>query len=334
MKIMVVGGSGFVGKTLLQKLLSLEHEVTNVDLISSNMFHPSLKEAICDIAHFSMTETYDVVINCAATVPISRSRKRFFHSNIEGNEHLLSESYKRGTNHYIYVSSSAVYGIPTDNPITCQSLKSPFEAYGKTKLIAEGSCKSFSGNGMKISIIRPRTIAGRGRMGVFSILFDLILEGGKIPLINQGKNRFQFIDVSDVVEAISMTVEYGVEVEINIGSIDSPMMRDVIQYLISTSGSTATFVNIPKSIMLIFRIFSKFRILPFAPYQLRMYGEEFYFDAREYDRVIPWRPKVTTAEAVLKAFEVYKSERLESSRGLSPHSKGMNSLIVRLWSKF
>jgi nucleoside-diphosphate-sugar epimerase len=122
--------------------------------------------------------------------------------------------------------------------------------------------------------------------------------GIKIPLINHGRNRFQFIDVCDVVEAIIMVIGYGIEVEVNIGSNDSPMMRDIIQHLISISGSAATFVNIPKSIMIIFRTLSIFRILPFAPYQLRMYGEDFYFDAREYDKMIPWSPKVTTAESV------------------------------------
>ena len=51
-------------------------------------------------------------------------------------------------------------------------------------------------------IIRPKTFLGPERLGVFQILFDWIREGRRIPILGDGSNRYQLLDVEDLVDAV------------------------------------------------------------------------------------------------------------------------------------
>jgi len=55
---------------------------------------------------------------------------------------------------------------------------------------------------LNVTIIRPKTFVGTHRLGVFEILFDWIHDGKKIPVIGSGKNKYQLLDVGDLVETI------------------------------------------------------------------------------------------------------------------------------------
>ena len=71
---------------------------------------------------------------------------------------------------FVYISSSAVYGVPNKVPITENDIRNPVESYGLSKKIAEDECMKFIDK-KNITILRPRTILGEDRMGIFSILF-------------------------------------------------------------------------------------------------------------------------------------------------------------------
>ena len=64
------------------------------------------------------------------------------------------------------------YGIPKKNPVNEQSETIPKEDYGRSKLEAEQVCYDPKYKDLDITIIRPRTIMGHGRLGIFEILFD------------------------------------------------------------------------------------------------------------------------------------------------------------------
>ena len=63
--------------------------------------------------------------------------------------------------------------------------------------------------GLDITIIRPRTILGDNRLGIFSILsFERIEKNQKLPVLNQGNNFYQFVDIEDLVIAIINLLYY------------------------------------------------------------------------------------------------------------------------------
>lgn len=79
-------------------------------------------------------------------------------------------------------------------------------AYGKSKIEAKKLCVEYREKGLSVTVLRPKTFVGPHRLGVFEILFDWIKDGKKIPVIGSGNNRYQLLDVDDLVEAIYLLV--------------------------------------------------------------------------------------------------------------------------------
>ena len=329
MKVLVVGGSGFLGEHLCTLLIDRGYEVINVDLKSSPIKHNRFTTKLVDANRLKTTFGAEVVINCAAMVPLTRSKKGFESSNLHACRNMLEVSSQSGVKHFIFVSSSAVYGVPSRNPVRLDDKKNPFESYGQSKLAAEKLCLDFRGDKMLVSIARPRTIAGTGRKGVFATLFELVIQGRKIPLFREGSNRFQFVHVSDVVEPIELICKSKKEVDINLGSLDYPTLRESLTSLVRYANSKSSFVRFPTILLKIVSLLSRMRILPFAPYQLKMYDKEFYFQADLESNSLGWRPKFTSTEALISSFNSYVSCTLPSTSG-SAHQSGVNSKLLRL----
>src|SRR5207244_5537447 len=94
----------------------------------------------------------------------------------------------------IYTSSSAIYGVPKSNPVTEETVPSPVEEYGRAKLAGETLCWEYARKGLDVSIVRPRTIAGHGRLAIVQILFDWTYSGKKIPRSEEHTSELQSPD--------------------------------------------------------------------------------------------------------------------------------------------
>ncbi|MCX6433131.1 MAG: NAD(P)-dependent oxidoreductase, partial [Actinobacteria bacterium] len=66
---------------------------------------------------------------------------------------------------------------------------------------AEGICQELRDQGLCVCVIRPRTFIGTGRLGVFQILYDWVESGCRIPVIGNGQNRYELLEVEDLCEA-------------------------------------------------------------------------------------------------------------------------------------
>ena len=85
----------------------------------------------------------------------------------------------------VSTSSSAIFGIPERNPVTEDTPPRPLEAYGRAKAEAEALCREAVAGGLDVTIVRPRTILGHGRLGIMAILFEFVAEGAPLYLARQ-----------------------------------------------------------------------------------------------------------------------------------------------------
>ena len=119
----------------------------------------------------------------------------------------------------IYISSTAVYGVPEEHPIYEDEPLVGVGHYGASKIEAERICREFAQRGLETVIIRPKTFIGPERLGVFEILFDWIRDGRRITMLGDGSNRYQLLAVEDLVDAIVLAAERRVAGEaINVGA--------------------------------------------------------------------------------------------------------------------
>ena len=105
----------------------------------------------------------------------------------------------------VFVSSTAVYGVPDKHPIEEDDPLHGVGHYGESKIEAEDAVRAFMRRGLDCVILRPKTFIGPERLGVFEILFDWIRDGRRIYTLGDGSNRYQLLAVEDLVEAILLS---------------------------------------------------------------------------------------------------------------------------------
>lgn len=235
MRALVTGAAGFVGSTLVERLLDDGIEVRGLDNftdyydpaakhrnLTKAASHPSFSLIEADLARAELAavlEGIDVVWHLAGQPGVRLSWSDGFGDYVERNitatQRLLEAARTAGTPRLVYASSSSVYGNAERFP-TCETDRpEPFSPYGVTKLAAEHLCVLYAANwGLPTVSLRYFTVYGprqRPDMATHR-LCEAALEGTPFPLFGDGSAERSFTYVGDVVEATRLAgVTPGVE---------------------------------------------------------------------------------------------------------------------------
>ena len=173
MKILIVGGAGYIGSHIVLEAINKGYEVTVFDDLSTgfkknihrsaNFFKGStLMEK--DLAQVMKNNSFDVVIHMAGVKAAGESMtnpSKYAKNNIIGGINLIKACVENGIDKFIFSSTAAVYGIPKYNPIDESHPLSPINYYGYTKLLLENNLRWFSDlSGMKYASLRYFNAAG------------------------------------------------------------------------------------------------------------------------------------------------------------------------------
>ncbi len=340
-KILVTGGSGYFGETIVRKHLQMGDIVYVLDLNEPSICDPNLFFIKCDINDENLAKkidfSFDIVHHNVAQVPIAKDKKFFWKVNRDGTENLLKACEINKVKKIIYTSSSAVYGVPERNPVLESDLPHPMEDYGKAKYEAELICEKYINKGLDISIIRPRTIMGNGRLGIFSILFEWIYSGANIPVLDGGKNIYQFVHADDLADACILAAEKAGSAKFNIGASEFGSMSEVLQFLINDTGSKSKIKSIPLKVAEItMNLTSIIGISPLGPYHSLMYGRSMYFDISKAKKELGFAPKYSNNQMFLESYQWYianREEILNNKDIASLHRKPVKQKVLKLFSK-
>jgi len=181
MKILVTGGNGFLGKPIAEFLLRKKHELVILDIESNNLKpHPKMRTILGSMEEKEKTDqaTEDIEAVYHLALNYCEDLTDFFVSNIKGTINLLRSAAQNKVKHFLYCSSSAVYGAgtflrPLDETYPCHSegvdiSKMPSGipggaklGYGILKLALEKLCLAF-GKNYNLPITVLRIIGGFG----------------------------------------------------------------------------------------------------------------------------------------------------------------------------
>lgn len=223
MRALVTGAAGFIGSTLVDRLLADGVEVTGVDCFTDyydialkrRNLEPARAHARFRLLELDLAEAdlgalpeVDVVFHQAAQAGVRASWGREFasyvHHNVLATQRLL-ERY-RGTplQRFVYASSSSVYGDAERYPTDEALLPRPFSPYGVTKLAGEHLVLLYGRNfGMPVAALRYFTVYGpRQRPDMaFHRFCRALLQGDEILVYGDGKQSRDFTFISDAIEA-------------------------------------------------------------------------------------------------------------------------------------
>ena len=133
-------------------------------------------------------EGCDVVFNNVAQVPLAKDAELLRTVNVDGTT-LLAGARRRASAWARWCTRRRARCSACRRPTRCcrRPCRRPVEAYGRAKLAAEWACLDAVSNGLDVTIIRPRTILGHGRLGIFGILFDWVADGADIFVLGDGR---------------------------------------------------------------------------------------------------------------------------------------------------
>jgi nucleoside-diphosphate-sugar epimerase len=343
--VLITGGAGYLGQELLKAAIPISDSITSIDLnINLNQY---VTNYVLDIRNFSDLDAkfkgINTVFHAVAQVPLANDKNVLRSVNITGTKNVLEASLKNDVQKVVFISSSAVYGVPKSNPVTEKTERKPFEDYGKAKLAAEILCEEFVNKGLDISIIRPRTIIGGSRLGIFSIIFSLINQGLNIYVSGSGKNIYQFVHLNDLVSAILKSATIVGSNQYNIGSADHSSLIENLESLCSYANTGSRVVKIPKSLaangMELMRVLG---LSPLSPYHSKMYSESLYFDISFARKILGWEPKYSNIDALRESYtEFCRSDKRNNVNG-SMHQNLLNpgfvlNLIIsfnKIWQNY
>ena len=249
-RALVTGGTGFLGLHLARALAHAGYEVRTLDIHPPGPgADPDWEFVEADVrdadAMAKAVRQMDVVVDNAALVPVTRSDPETYRSvNVDGCRTTLEAARKRDV-YTLHISSSAIYGIPKELPILPTTPLAPFEPYGESKAVADTVVAEARRNGQTVASLRPRTLLGEGRLGIFDVIFARVRAGKRVPMFGAGHNKVQMSDVEDFCSAALRAIEKKANDDYNVGAETFGTVREDLQALIDHAGTAAKTMPVP-----------------------------------------------------------------------------------------
>jgi len=279
----------------------------------------------------------EVVHHDVAQVPLAKDRGKFWSVNVGGAENVLRAALDAGVKKVVLVSSSAIYGVPPRNPVDESIEPRPQEAYGRAKLEAERLAESYGKRGLDVSIVRPRTVLGHGRLGIFQILFEWVRRSRPVYVLGNGHNRYQFVHADDLVDLCLLADQKPGPAKFLAGTDRFGTMRDLLTGLVHHAGSRSRVRSLPFRVtQLAMKATSKLGLSPLGDYHSLMYGREMFFDISTTSSTLDWKPKYSNTEMIAESYDWYVAHRDEvlrrthASHHRSPVKLGVLKLLEYL----
>ncbi|MDO8963439.1 MAG: NAD-dependent epimerase/dehydratase family protein [Coriobacteriia bacterium] len=219
MRVLVTGGAGFIGSSLVNALVVSGHDAGIIDDLSTgkpeninpaawfrglDILDPSMPAAVAEFAP-------EAVVHLAAQVDVQRSiadPERDRRINVDGTAAVARAAAAAGARRMLSASSAAVYGEPEMLPLPESARKRPENPYGASKLAAETALyEALDGTGVDFASLRFANVYGprqdwRGEGGVVAIIAAKLAAGERPVIFGDGSQTRDFIFVGDVVGAI------------------------------------------------------------------------------------------------------------------------------------
>jgi UDP-glucose-4-epimerase GalE len=153
MRVLVLGGAGYVGSHTARALAQRGHRVTIYDNLSTGyaQFAKGFELIVADIRDrerlLDGMRDRDAVLHFAAHAYVGESvaePRKYFDNNVEGSLSMLNAALDAGIRKIVFSSTCATYGIPEEIPISDQTIQNPVNPYGASKLFFEHALKAYN----------------------------------------------------------------------------------------------------------------------------------------------------------------------------------------------
>lgn len=314
-RILVTGGAGFIGSSLIEKLLD-QYEVICVDDFN-DYYNPLWKEENIrpfheqtnftlkridirnegELEHLFKHTPIDKIVHLAARAGVRPSIQDpllYESVNVRGTLNLLEMASKYQVSHFICASSSSVYGNQTKVPFSeTDPVNEPISPYAATKKAGEMLCHTYAKlYGIKMTCLRFFTVYGpKGRPDMAPYLFTkAVLESQPITMFGDGSTRRDYTYVDDIVAGIIKAIEKSFDYEIiNLGNNNPVSLKEFFE---TVEGATSKQAIIEQK--------------PMQPGDV----DQTYADISKAKRLLDWEPRTTLHDGLKQFVAWYRENRM------------------------
>jgi nucleoside-diphosphate-sugar epimerase len=316
---LITGGAGFLGINLCRYLLKQGRRVRSLDIAPFDYPERSQIEVIDgDVRDSAVVERamsgVDVVVHAAAALPLAAPAE-IISTTVQGTGLLLQAALAHGVRRFIFISSTAVYGIPDHHPLLESDRLQGVGPYGESKIQAEALCVKARGSGLCTSILRPKSFVGPERLGAFELLYSWAYAGRNFPVLGSGDNRYQLLDVEDLCRAIELCASAAgeqVNDTFNVGAESFGTMRENFQAVLDRAGHGAHVVALPaKPAVLLLRLAETLRLSPLYRWIYATASQESFVSISRIESRLGFHPRYSNREALIRNYDWYVAQRQE-----------------------
>lgn len=321
-RILVTGAYGFLGKYVIEELVSHGYDVLAFGRDEQKM--KALKRERVDIfigdfcnkeAVIKATEGVDAVIHCGALSTIWGKREDFIDANVRGTMNLVEGCLQHQVKRFVYVSSPSIYARKAnrlDIKETDVDESNTLNFYIESKILAEQQIKATAN--LDWVIVRPRGLFG---VGDPSIVPRLIRANAKIgiPLFNNGRNIVDMTCVENVAYALRLCLESPNAVGniYNITNGEPKPFKGILETLFNSLGVQPNYLKLNSEVLyalscLIERLYKIFRIYKepiFTKYSICTLAYSQTLDISKARNELNYVPQMTLQEGIMKYAEQY-----------------------------
>jgi nucleoside-diphosphate-sugar epimerase len=326
MKILVTGGTGFIGSYFIPMLLKSGYEVRLLvrDIEKAKrLFGEKCEYHVGDVTDRQSIEGccegVDIVFHLVAKsgneLPSKENFEEFRRINVAGTENILAEC--GNIKKFIYVSSTAAMGLVKDNPITERSKCEPYLPYQVTKFEVEELIRSKCKEGLPGIIVRPTKVYGVNEQNYSYLKLAKLVKKGVFFKIGNGHNYTSNVYVSDFAEVLTKLVKGGVIGETYIiSSEDSVDFIESGEIMADVLGVKLKVVKAPDWLFVFVATIEErlFILLGKTPIVTRrnieMTIQDRIYDISKAKKEIGYEPKVSMRQGIRAVVEWYVREGL------------------------
>jgi nucleoside-diphosphate-sugar epimerase len=316
---LITGGAGFLGINLARLLLSQGWSVRSLDIADFDYPERTRVDAMLgDIRDARIVDRamldVNIVVHCAAALPLA-DETEILSTDVEGTRVLLAAAWRHGVARFIFISSTAVYGIPDHHPICEDDPLHGVGPYGCAKIAAERLCADFSARGLCVTILRPKSFVGPERLGAFELLYDWAFDGHGFPVLGRGDNVYQLLDVEDLCHVIllCMTLQRSlVNDTFNVGAQQFGTMRENFQAVLDRAGHGQHIVALPaKPAVLLLRLLEALKLSPLYRWIYETADQNSVVSIERLQSRLGFTPRYSNSEALVRNYDWYVAHRRE-----------------------
>lgn len=307
--ILLTGATGVLGTVLARRLARQGHTVTGLDLRPWPEAPAGVRHLTGDIRDRKLLDSLmkgqDAVVHCASALP-SYPDRTIRSVVVDGTRSVAGAAAASGVRRLVYVSSTSVYGLPDVVPTPESHPVAPQDAYGWAKVAAESACAAVAGDELSVTVLRPKTFIGPGRLGLFSLLFEWAAAGHNFPVLGSGDVIAQLCATEDVAAAAELALAAPQEAAngvYNIASAEFGSLREDFQAVLDAAGHGKRVVSVPMGPTVpILQALAHLRLSPVYRRLVHKLRSDSYVSIDKARTELGYRPRLSSQEAILSAF--------------------------------